>query len=216
MVNRTKSPLKNIDPILSKIRDILTKILDSRQKRIENQNNSCHQVVKTEGTDDVDEDVSSGPKLEDEEKKTKTKYYPLPRNWPQETQERFREGPTPKDGHGFIYMYECADPNNKKDRHLWKIGMSMHLVERRIKAQENSNKEKYTVVFQQCTPFRYMTEKVIHLLLNDVREPREHGDGRTEWFWGDKEMLKRQVQDVIKEVKFAFLESRIACPHCNE
>jgi len=69
--------------------------------------------------------------------------------------------------------------------------------------QEKTNKEQYITIFHQSTPFRYLTESVIHRLLKDFRDPRQHGVGRTEWFRGSREKVIRQVKDVIKEVQFA-------------
>ncbi|OXA52354.1 uncharacterized protein LOC110852596 [Folsomia candida] len=117
---------------------------------------------------------------------------------------RLRKPLTPTDGPGYIYMYTYLKPKSEEDKELFKIGMSKNEEgKRRIEVQEARNKDQYRVVYHEETPYRYLTENVIHLQLKEMREPREEGDGRTEWFRGSQDSFLRVIKDVIKEVRFA-------------
>lgn len=96
-------------------------------------------------------------------------------------------------------MYKISDQINE-DKNCYKIGCTKDLIRRRIRVQERTNKEKYEQVITRETPFRYLTEKVIHRQLKSKHTPRQYGDGRTEWFTGSKEEFQDIITKVIREV----------------
>lgn len=102
-------------------------------------------------------------------------------------------------------MYKISDPTNE-EKNCYKIGCSKDLPARRIQVQATANKEKYEAIITIDTPARYLTETVIHRQLKSQRTPRPHGDGKTEWFTGDREEFLDTIKKVIREVKALYLE----------
>lgn len=94
-------------------------------------------------------------------------------------------------------MYKDIDD---RDEGCYKIGMSINLPDRRVHTQELKNKKHYTCIFSMETPFRKLTESVVHKQLESCRTPKEKGDGRTEWFTEDVALLKETIRKVNREV----------------
>ncbi|CAG7720361.1 unnamed protein product [Allacma fusca] len=132
---------------------------------------------------------------------------------------RILQGPSKKDGPGYIYMYKIDErfENAELSEELkgcYKIGMSEDLpFSRRIPAQKNANKENYVEVTHVPVAWRKLTEKVIHLQLHNRHYPRNVKDGGTEWFKGDLEAQtgmdqKQKIQRMEKKLKEVILDSK--------
>jgi len=102
-------------------------------------------------------------------------------------------------------MYRISNPK-EEDNDCYKIGLSKDMPERRIHAQEQANKQKYECVMTFETPYRYLTETVIHRQLKSQRTPRSYGDGKTEWFTGNRKEFQDTIVKVVREVKALYLD----------
>lgn len=118
---------------------------------------------------------------------------------------------TEKDGPGYIYMYMKSKPETEADNSWFKIGLSEHLPERRIHQQELKNKVEYTSLWSGETPCRKLAESVIFKQLKDFHAPKESGDGKTEWFMGDRSKIMETVKQVVRECRIWFENQQRDC-----
>ncbi|ODM98879.1 hypothetical protein Ocin01_07804 [Orchesella cincta] len=177
-------------------KELLSKLKTSRQAK--EYASSSNEVETTE---------KNRKKVENKEKtpsesfvKPKPKPKKLGINWLNpEALQRLEKGPTKEDGPGHIYMYKIKNPT-PEEINCYKIGLSKNLPDKRIHAQEVANKKIYEAVITWETPYRYLTETTIHRQLKSQRTPRSYGDGKTEWFTGDRDTFIDIINRVIREV----------------
>jgi len=108
------------------------------------------------------------------------------------------------EGPGHIYIYQLNGSDEDLGEEVsYKIGRSINLPERRVKAQETANHMDYVIVKTFETPWNQLTEKVIHSHLDELgrRRVKPEGDGKTEWFAGKKVELIEIITKVIREVR---------------
>lgn len=115
---------------------------------------------------------------------------------------RFLKGPSKEEGKGHIYMYTyCNDSNvTAEQRSTFKVGMTEHLPERRIRALGNQNNEKYIKVHSVEVAWRRLAENMIHKQLTTMgyHSPRNDVEGGTEWFKGKKDEIIEVINLVIR------------------
>jgi len=111
--------------------------------------------------------------------------------------ERLRKRVCRTDCDGFIYAYSSV-----KHVGMFKVGMSKHLPNRRVKMQEKKNHETYVLKKSYFCCFHKLVEKCVHLELGEWHKPlNKVQDGYTEWFMVDWEFLDIKIKNVIKCVQ---------------
>ncbi|CAL8101642.1 unnamed protein product [Orchesella dallaii] len=209
-IRKTISFANEIEDDFLDLKEILSKRQTSKQK----ERLSSDQRKPTKSVNNHDEKEAIIQRSNKEENNSSTSSTKLKSkksgiNWlNEEALQRLDSGPTKEDGPGYIYMYKISNPTTteSKECEWYKIGLSKDLPARRIHVQETANKQKYETLTTHETLFRYLTETVIHRQLKSQRTPRSYGDGRTEWFKGDKNEFKDIIVRVIREVKALYVD----------